>query len=369
MRVLIIKTSSLGDVIHTLPALSDARRVFPQIEFDWLVEERFSEIPAWHPAVRRVIPVALRRWRQHPVKARRSGEWKAFRRSLQANRYDLAIDAQGLLKSAWLSLFTEAPVHGLDFRSAREPLAALCYRHRHRVAWGQHAVQRVRQLFALALGYRVDGQDGHYGLDRQLLLQGSQALVAPDAPYLMFLHGTTWDTKHWPERYWRELAERAVAGGWRVRLPWGNAAERERAERIAAGLPQVSILPPLTLSDIAAHLAHASACVAVDTGLGHLAAALDVPTVSLFGPTNPGYTGAWGTGQVHLAADFDCAPCMKKHCRYRPTEVDRQRFDVAHESPLCFTRLAPARVWQCLLDTLAQHPRPADRPLGLPGVS
>lgn len=359
MRVLIIKTSSLGDVIHTLPAVTDAVRAFPGIRFDWVVEAPFAEIPAWHPAVDRVIPVAMRRWRKHPWHARKTAEWRAFRAAMGDTEYDAVIDAQGLLKSAWLSRYARSPVHGLGFGSARESAASLFYRHRHTVPWGRHAVLRVRELFALALGYRLgDDADatGSYGLDRAQLLGRSSYQPDRSRPYLVFLHGTTWPTKHWPENYWRALAERAVANGWQVRLPWGDTTENERAQRLAAGLTDVQVLPRLTLTDIAAELAGATACVAVDTGLGHLAAALEVPTVSLFGPTNLGYTGAWGRRQLHLAADFPCSPCLKKHCDFKPSTDDRQRFELDRhpEQPPCFTRLQPERVWSVLETLLAQ---------------
>ena len=339
MHVLLIKTSSLGDVIHSLPALTDAMRAIPGIRFDWVVEEGFAEIPTWHPAVERVIPVALRRWRKNLWQTWRSGEWQRCKAAIGARDYDLVLDAQGLLKSAVLTRYARGPVAGLDRASAREPLASRFYDRGCSVPWGVHAVERVRQLFAQALGYPLPSGSGDYGLDRQRLLAGRV-----DQPYLLLLHGTTWTTKHWPERYWRELAELLGAQGWAIRLPWGNAEERARAERIAAGLAHVSVLPKLNLAGVAAELAGARACVAVDTGLGHLAAALDVPTVSLYGPTNPGFTGAYGRGQLHLASDFPCAPCLKKTCAYQPTAEDRQRFDLATEQPLCFTRLNPARV-------------------------
>ncbi|SDS88822.1 lipopolysaccharide heptosyltransferase I [Pseudomonas oryzae] len=339
MRVLLIKTSSLGDVIHTLPALTDAMRAIPGIRFDWVVEEGFAEIPTWHPAVERVIPVALRRWRRNLWSTLRSGEWQQFKARLAERDYDLVLDAQGLVKSAFLTRYARGPVAGLDRASAREPLASRFYDRGCAVPWGVHAVERVRQLFAAALGYPLPTETGDYVLDRQRLLAGRD-----DQPYLLFLHGTTWATKHWPERYWRELAELLGRQGWAIRLPWGNAEEKARAERIAAGLAHVSVLPKLNLAGVASELAGARACVAVDTGLGHLAAALDVPTVSLYGPTNPGFTGAYGRGQIHLASDFPCAPCLKKRCAYQPTAEDRQRFDLASEQPLCFTRLNPARV-------------------------
>ena len=339
MRVLLVKTSSLGDVIHALPALTDAARAIPGITFDWVVEEGFAEIPTWHPAVGKVIPVAIRRWRKNIWQTIKSGEWRRFKQSLRAEKYDLVIDAQGLVKSAWLTRYVNAPVAGLDQNSAREPLASRFYQRRLAVARGQHAVERLRQLFAVALGYDLPKGLGDYGLDVERLIE-----LPRNKPYVLFLHGTTWDTKHWPEVYWRDLALRMADKGVEVRLPWGNPAEKARAERIANGLSNAVVLPKLNLAGVARVLASASACVAVDTGLGHLAAALDVPTISLFGPTNPGLTGAYGKVQIHLASDFPCAPCLQKKCTYQPTAQDQQRFDLKNEWPLCFTRLNPERV-------------------------
>lgn len=218
------------------------------------------------------------------------------------------IDAQGLLKSALLTRYVRAPVAGLDKHSAREPLAARFYSRRLAVARGQHAVERLRQLFAVALGYDLPKGLGDYGLNVERLVE-----LPRKNPYVLFLHGTTWDTKHWPEAYWRELAERMGHLGMAVKLPWGNPVEKARAERIAQGLRNAEVLPKLNLAGVAKVLAGAQACVAVDTGLGHLAAALDVPTVSLFGPTNPGLTGAYGRSQVHMASDFPCAPCLQRN--------------------------------------------------------
>lgn len=297
MRVLLIKTSSLGDVIHTLPALTDAVAAIPGIQFDWVVEEGFAEIPTWHPAVAEVIPVAIRRWRKNLLATWKSGEWAGFKRRLREGRYDLVIDAQGLLKSAWLTRYCAAPVAGLDRASAREPLASRFYDRRYAVAWGQHAVERTRQLLAQALGYQVPASVGDYGLDRAAMAGEPGA-----EPYVLFLHGTTWASKHWPEADWRALAEHLDARGRAVRLPWGNEAERARAERLVEGLAHAQVLPKLNLRGVAAVIAGARACVAVDTGLGHLAAALDVPSISLYGPTLPVKVGAYGRGQVHLCA-------------------------------------------------------------------
>ncbi|MDM8348417.1 lipopolysaccharide heptosyltransferase I [Pseudomonas sp. sp1636] len=319
MRVLLIKTSSLGDVIHTLPALTDAARAIPGIQFDWVVEEGFAEIPAWHPAVAQVIPVALRRWRKHLWQTLKNGEWRRFKQRLGETRYDLVIDAQGLLKSAWLSRYVKAPVAGLGADSAREPIASRFYDRRYRVPREQHALERVRQLFAQALGYPLPAGMGDYGLNRARLAG------AVEQPYLLFLHGTTWPSKHWPEACWRELAERMSEQGWAIRLPWANEVEKARAEGIVAGLEHAALLPKLNLAGVAKAIAGASACVAVDTGLGHLAAALDVPTISLYGPTLPGRVGAYGRCQVHLCAT---GPAAGSGDRHKP----------------CFETLLPERV-------------------------
>ena len=297
MRVLLIKTSSMGDVIHTLPALTDAQRAIPGIRFDWVVEEGFAEIPTWHPAVDQVIPLALRRWRKNLRAAWRSGEFGAFRQRLREGQYDLCIDAQGLLKSAVFSPYVNAPVAGLDRASAREPLASLFYQHRFSVAWRQHAVERVRQLFAHSLGYTLP--DG-LGVTRQLAM-----LAAPR----------------------------------QVLLAWGNAAEQARAELIAEALDNVQVLPKQSLAGITGVLQQVQACVAVDTGLGHLAAALGVPTVALFGPTDPGLSGNYGQEQVHLRSSYPCAPCLQERCHQPAPKLG---------NPPCFAELSPGKVWAAL---------------------
>src|SRR6218665_1255859 len=307
MRVLLIKTSALGDVIHSLPALTDAARSIPGIQFDWVVEEGFAELPAWHPAVAQVIPVAIRRWRKTLWQTIKNGDWKRFKQRLGETRYDLVIDAQGLLKSAWLTRYVKGPVAGLDRDSAREPIVCRFYDRTYAVPRDQHALERVGQLFAQALDYPLPAGIGDYGLDRAAMADPSTP------PYLLFLHGTTWTSKHWPEKYWRSLAEQMSELGYAIRLPWGNDAEKSRAERIAAGLENAAVLPKLNLAGVAKVIAGAQACVAVDTGLGHLAAALDVPSISLYGPTLPGRVGAYGRSQIHLCATGPDAGLGDRH--------------------------------------------------------
>jgi heptosyltransferase-1 len=330
MKVLIVKTSSMGDIIHTLPALSDAVNAIAGIRFDWVVEESFKQIPHWHSGVDKVIPVAIRRWRKSPYQAWRSGEWKVYKKNLQEREYDVIIDAQGLLKSALLVVKqAHGPSFGLDNKSAKEPLASKFYNTSFSVDKNQHAVERVRQLFAKALGYQLPSCTGDFAICEHF-----EQVV--EQQYLVFNHGTTRIDKHYPEVYWLELIKTAVEQGWHIKLPWGNDEERARAERLAGQFDQVEVLPKLSLCEVAQIIGNASGCISVDTGLAHLSAAMSKPNITLFGPTDPGLVGGYGKNQqVLLAKDFEI--------------VDRQ------VEPAVFNALTPKIVWG-EFDQLMQSP-------------
>ena len=335
MRVLLIKTSSMGDIIHTLPALTDAGRAIPGITFDWVVEESFAEIPRWHPLVRRVIPVALRRWRKGIFSGATRTDWRDLRKSLHENQYDIVLDAQALVKSAWLTFLASGERVGLDWTSARESLASLAYQRKCNVNFYQHAIVRMRSLFSQALGYSLPETDPDFSIDRRAWQHQSA-----DENYLVFLHGTTWITKQWPENYWIQLAKLAAQHGYRVKISGGNPEEVARAERIAQHVSVVDVQPYLSISAMAKLLANAKAVVAVDTGFGHLSAALGVHTVSLYGATNPDFTGALGDSSIHLTAQFPCAPCLGRVCTYRqPSSV----------TPACYTMIQPEKVLKALI--------------------
>ena len=297
MHVLIVKTSSMGDVLHTLPALTDAMQAIPGIRFDWVVEENFAQIPSWHPAVDKVLPVAIRRWRKHWFGSQQREERVRFKRDLQSRQYDVVIDAQGLIKSAALvTRLARGVKHGQDSRSAREPFASWWYDHRHEIDKKQHAVERTRELFAKSLGYEKPQTQGDYAIAAHFMGDVPQDI----APYLVFLHATTRDNKHWPESHWRELIGLLQHSGLHIKLPWGAEHEHQRAQRLAEGFDYVEVLPKLTLEAIARELAGAKAVVSVDTGLSHLTAALDRPNITLYGPTDPGLIGGYGQNQQAL---------------------------------------------------------------------
>jgi len=331
MRVLIIKTSSMGDIIHTLPALTDATRAIQDIRFDWVVEDSFVDIPAWHSAVDTVIPVSLRRWRKQPFKAVVSGEWKQFRQRLREHSYDYVIDAQGLIKSAFICKRARGQKHGFDKASAREGLASRAYDVAHFIPRKQHAVQRLRRLFANALRYSMPDRMADYGVSREHF-----KTLDTEPAYAIFLHATTWPSKHWPVEYWQQLAHLVTAANITVYLPWGNEQERLRAEQIAQVVPQAHVLSAMSLNQLATRMAAAHFVVGIDTGLAHLTAALGVPSVTLYGSTRADLTGTLGACQVNLEVDFDCAPCMKRECAYQGS---------ATVSPACYQTLPAEKVW------------------------
>lgn len=288
-RLLIVKTSSLGDVIHNLPIIADIRVHFPDMQIDWLVEESFADVPRLHPGVDKVISVAVRRWRKNLFSKVTWSEIAALKQNLRQQNYDFVLDTQGLLKSAILSTFSGAPIHGHDRASAREPFAACFYKHKHPVARDQHAVVRNRQLAALALGYAIPDTPPDYGIQAG----NTELPVTLSTDYIVGLHGTSRDSKLWPVENWIALGQHLSGQNLQLLLPWGNEVEHNRATKIAQSVAQAMVLPKLGLNDLAAILAGAKAAVGVDTGLAHLAVALKVPTVAIYTDTNPRLTGLY----------------------------------------------------------------------------
>ena len=290
-KCLVIKTSSLGDVIHMLPALSDAQRVYPTIHVDWLVEEPFAEIPRWHTAVNQVIPVALRRWRKQVAQRQTWRDIAQLKQILQQQTYAQIIDSQGLVKSAWLGLWAKGERWGYDKQSIREPLASWFYHKRAHISYQQHAVTRNRLLMAQALGYSVEDLPLDYGLSQTSFAFASDNLPSP---YIVVLHATSRANKEWGENQWQQLGQHVAAQGYHLLLPWGNPAEQQRAQRLAKVISQAHVLPRYGLTELAGILQHAQAVIGVDTGLMHLAVALAKPCLALYPSTSPALTGLLG---------------------------------------------------------------------------
>ncbi len=333
MKVLLVKTSSMGDLIHTLPALTDAKRYIPSIQFDWLVEEAFTEIPRWHSSVSKIIPVALRRWRHDLFSANTRSEWRAWRENLATESYDLILDAQGLIKSALYSYFANGPRAGLDKYSASDALISHSYHHKYAIDTSQHAVKRMRNLFSQALGYPLPETPPDFGLNRYDFQDGGS-----QHPYLVFLHGTSWNSKLWPEEYWIELANLVAQAGYQIKISGLSITEITRANHIAlSSNATIDVITEPGIMLMTKVLANAQGVISVDTGLGQIAAALGLPTLSLYGSTDVSYTGAIGLHVENLTVDFPCSPCFKKDCVYQGKPSMR---------PVCLDHLKPKKVWE-----------------------
>ena len=282
----------MGDVIHNLPIIADIHAEFPEANIDWVVEESFKDILKLNPNINKIIPVAIRRWRKRLFSQNTWQEIKAFKSQLQAKEYDYIIDTQGLLKSAFIACFAKGKRCGQGPSTAREWLAGFFYHHCFSVSRSQHAVDQNRQLTAIALNYRAPTSAPHYGLKRADLAQ-KLGIQLPEK-YVMVFHATSRDSKLWPVGHWVSLGLLLAKHGVRLCLPWANTVEKSRANIIATHVPQSVVLPKSNLAELAQITAGAQAAVGVDTGLIHLAVAMDLPSIAIYTDTHPDLNGAYG---------------------------------------------------------------------------
>jgi heptosyltransferase-1 len=285
--ILVVRPSSLGDIVHALALVADVQAKRPGVAVDWVAEEAFAPLVALDPGVRRVIPVALRRWRGHMLAAATWREIAAFRADLRRDEYAAVLDLQEQVKGALIAGFARGPRHGPDRASIREPVATIAHNVHHAIDPNQHLIDRCRQLAAAALRYSVDGPPRFGFVPPGVTVGGAM----PELPYMVFLHATSRADKLWPEANWRALIGAFAQAGFTLLLPWGSAHERARSERLASGEPAARVPPLQSLDALAGLIARAELVVGVDTGLVHLAAALDTPTVSLFVATDPTLAG------------------------------------------------------------------------------
>ena len=299
--ILFVKTSSLGDVVHHMPAVTDARNQFPRARLSWVVEDAFEPLARLHPAIDAVIPVATRRWRSKPLAPATWGDFAETMHRLREERFDRIVDTQGLIRSALIARRATGEHHGYDAASIKEPLASRFYDVKHRVSRDLHAVVRNRTLTAAALGYQAD-QVVDYGLRRSAPSGGArQALL---------LHGTSRPSKEWSESNWTDLGRSLRREGFDVVLLWGSDNERRRAERLAATIPDAHVLDRAPLDVVASNIAAASLVVGADTGLLHLAAAYGVPLVAVFTGSDPALTGPVGSGPIRIVGGMNAEPAV-----------------------------------------------------------
>ena len=295
-KVLIVRTSSLGDLIHMLPAISDIAAHVPDLSLDWVVEQSFAAIPTWHGAVNEVIEVAHRRWRKSWWSAETRAQRQAVMQTIASKQYDVVLDMQALLKSISLVRAASGVKHGLDWRSAREPLCSLFYDVRHRVPFWQPAVLRQRQLASAAFGYQCQG-DPDFGL------QAFGAGPKETDPYAVIMPSASRDDKLWPADYWQSVFDRLQTTGLKLVLLAGNERETQRAHALLGQRANAMVQPKSSLTDLAGLMAKARIMVGLDSGLTHLSAALGVDTIGIYKASTPVRTPLVGAGYTASLGD------------------------------------------------------------------
>jgi len=307
IRVLIVKLSSLGDVVHAMPALQDLRAELPGVHIDWVVERAFAPLVARCEGVSQVIPCELRRWRKTPFAAQTRSEWRAFKAQLRVQAYDAVIDLQGLTKSALVAWLARTSTDGRRFAMANQTEGSGYEAPTRWVADEAialephvHAVQRARLLCAAVFGYQVTAP-ARFGL-----VPGAQAAHVPAQaghsgyggngfaarkPQVALVHGTSRADKQWPLASWVALGQRLNHSGFSVALAHGTPAEKATSEAIAAELDDAWVWPSMGLDALTDTMAHCAGVIGVDSGLSHIAVALGLPHVQIYN-----FDTAWRTG-------------------------------------------------------------------------
>lgn len=339
--VLFLKLTSMGDLIHALPALTEARQHHPDLQVDWVADKAFADIPSWHPAVRQIIKSAHRHWRKNIKQTIKQKELSNFIKNLRQQKYDILIDGQVNIKTAVIGKLAKTKArHGFCKKTASESIASLALNHHHTIKKQQHAILRLKQLFAASLNYTSDLNNIDFGIDTNKFkkpILNSNLNFNQEKPYLFIIPNASWTNKLWPESYWQSLIQIANNNGYQCLLPSGNPEETARAEQLANKNSNAIALPRMSLSEIAYLINQAKGTIGLDTGLSHLAGALNVPTISLFGPTDSNLVGNLGQMHLNLQGPAPCAPCYKRECFFKHAPDEQQ--------PHCMAQLKPEKIW------------------------
>ena len=289
MRILIVKMSSMGDIIHNMPLIHDIKQQHPDAVIDWLVEEAFVELVRLNPLVNQVIAIALRRWKKNVFAVQTWHEISAFKKRLRDNEYDYILDTQGLIKSALMAALALGKSYGQNAKSSHEYPAHWFLKQPLNIPKNLHAITRNRLTGALALNYALRDDAPHY--DIVLPKQDAELNKLIPNNCVMLVHSTAREAKHWPNDYWVQLGKTLNAQGYALVLPWGSALEKTRAQTIASQLTNAIVLPKLSIVQLAYCLSKSIACVGLDTGLMHIAVAINKPTLAIFTDTHSWQAG------------------------------------------------------------------------------
>lgn len=312
LNILLVRVSSLGDVLHNLPMVADILRHHPDANIDWVVEEGYVSLVRLNPHVRKIIPFALRRWRKKIGDKATRAEIKAFFATLREERYDYVFDTQGLLKTGIIMGAARTVAGGQKVGLANgsegsgyEGISRIFHTKSIPLDPRTHAVARGRLVAGAALGYPVDVAPD-FGLPGPNTANRPQWMPPDD--YAVFFHGTARDAKKWPSANWIETAN--ALAPMPVLLAWGSPNEKREAEAIAAGAPNAVVLPKLSMDEAISLARNAALAIGVDTGLTHIAAAFVRPTIELYCDSPKWKTeGNWSQRIINLG-DLGAPPSV-----------------------------------------------------------
>ena len=299
MKVLIIKLTSMGDLMHALPALTDAVKVNKEISFDWVVDENFSSVPKWHPNVDQVITTNHRTWKKQIFN---QNSREAFKRSLKKinnSHYDVVVDMQNNIKSSFISALCNFDVHGMDASSVRELPAHWSYKHLYKIPKQLHAISRQRLLLSNCLNYKINEKIIDYGITKTNF---DKPKVNLPNRYVVLVHNASKANKLWPIKYWQEIINNLHTLGFSCVLPSGNKSEFHRAQKISTCSPHAYALEPMPLNNIAFIMDSSQGSICSDTGLAHLAALVGIPSITMYSVTDHKLIGTSGKNQKHIVS-------------------------------------------------------------------
>ena len=305
LNILIVKTSSMGDVVHALPVLADIRKNIRGVRIDWLVEEPFADIVRHTPLVDETIICNVRKWRRSIFSKQTREEIQALKKRLQEKKYDRVIDLQGLIKSAAVGKLAKSPIAGYDRASIKEPVASWMYDKTYPVSKKLSAVERCRQLTAQALDYVLPDTAPVFDF-----LFSSEKVENKQA---IFFVNTSRKTKLWPENYWIELGRLLTDEGWKVFFAWASPEEKERVEKIKNAIGQDAfVLARMKIGELMKFTATCELVVGVDTGMTHLGSAMGLPTVGIFRDYPIELVPLMGEGKKCALGGVDACPEVKE---------------------------------------------------------
>ena len=322
MKILIIKTSSMGDVTHNLPAIYDIKKKIKNIKLDWIVEKDFEKVIKFTDNINNLITINTRNKKISKIK-----HIKKTYNKINKKKYNLVIDSQGLIKSAIITILSNKKKSiGLGWKSAKEPLSTIIYKKNITINNNNHAVTKIRLFFAKILKYKINIKNINFGINKQKIEKKKNKIKK----YIIFLYHTTWETKHWPKKHLIILKNILKKNKLKIKEIYHSKKILELNKN----------KKKTNINKTIQHIYNSKCIITVDTGFGHIASAIGIPTISIYGPTSPQKSGMIGKNQINIMTkNLYCSPCFKKKCLIKKKNTIQP----------CFKEITPLKIWENLL--------------------